>query len=365
MKIVIDAREYPTSTGRYVRKLIENLEKLKTDHEYVVLLLPKDMDQYRPNNKNFSKLAAPFPEFTFKEQLSYLRFIRNLKPDLVHFAMIQQPVLYFGNKVTTAHDLTTIRFKNPSTPLPIFLIKQLAYRFVIHVMARSNELVITPSQYVKNDLVDFTKIDPKKVIVTLESADEVTATPEPVKALQGKPFLMYVGRMMPHKNLNRLVDAYALLKKQHPDLQLVLVGKKDAMTQRVLAHAGKSGVTGVTATGYVSESELRWLYENTACYVFPSLSEGFGLPPLEAMVHGAPVASSNATCLPEVNGDAAHYFNPLGVEDMANKINDVLTDEKLRKTLIKKGYQQVKKYSWKRMTEQTLRIYNLLLESDN
>jgi glycosyltransferase involved in cell wall biosynthesis len=362
MKIVIDAREYPTSTGRYIRKLIENLEKLKSEHEFVILLLPKDFDEYKPKAKNFSKLKAPFAEFTFSEQIGFLRFCRNLKADLVHFGMVQQPVLYNRRKVTTVHDLTTARFRNPMTNLPIFKIKQFVYKLVIVCTARTNNAVMTPTQFVKNDLVSFSGVKPEQITVTYESADRIEVNAEPFKALESKRFIMYVGRTLPHKNLARLVDAVGILQKNDPELHLVLVGKKDALAEQNLEYAKRKGIKNIIATGYVSEGKLRWLYENCAAYCFPSLSEGFGLPSLEAMAHGAPVASSNATCLPEVNGDAAHYFDPLDTEDIAEKINDILTNEELRKDLIKKGSEQVKKYSWKRMAEETLAIYERALK---
>jgi glycosyltransferase involved in cell wall biosynthesis len=114
----------------------------------------------------------------------------------------------------------------------------------------------------------------------------------------------------------------------------------------------------IVFTDRVSEGELKWLYMNTQAYVFPSLSEGFGLPPLEAMIHGAPVVSSNATCLPEINGQAAHYFNPKSTYDMATKIGDVLSSAGLRGNLIQKGRTQASKYSWQTMAKQTLGIYN-------
>ena len=361
MKIVIDAREYPTSTGRYVRKLIENLEKLESDHEFIILLLAKDFDAYQPKVKNFSKVVADFKEFTFSEQIGFLRQIRSLKPDLVHFAMIHQPILYPGLRVTTAHDLTTARFRNPATPFLVFKFKQLVYKLVIQIMARRNKLVMTPTQYVKSDLVNYTGIKDSKVVVTLESADEIKASPEKISGLVNKKYLLYVGRAQPHKNLRRLIDALKILQIKNPELELVLVGKKDSLLEDYIEYAKESGAKNVTATGYVSEGQLRWLYENCAVYCFPSLSEGFGLPSLEAMKHGAPVASSNATCLPEVNGEAAHYFDPLYSSDMALKINDILTDEKLRKELIKKGAEQVKKYSWRRMAEQTLEVYEKAL----
>jgi glycosyltransferase involved in cell wall biosynthesis len=172
---------------------------------------------------------------------------------------------------------------------------------------------------------------------------------------------LYVGRPTPHKNLERLIEAYALLKEKQPDLHLVLAGKTDRLFKRHASTVEKLGLSDVNFTGFISDGQLRWLYENCAAYVFPSLSEGFGLPGLEAMNHKAPVVSSNATCLPEVYGDAAHYFEPRDVEAMAKAINDVLTKPDLRKKLIAAGTKQVGKYSWKRMAEQTLAVYNSVL----
>lgn len=358
-KIVIDAREYPTSTGRYIRKLLEYLEVIdaNSDREYVVLIKSADYDSYQPKAKNFSKVRADFKEFTFSEQLGFLRLIRNLNADLVHFTLVQQPVLYFRKTVTTLQDFTTLRFNNPTKNIVVFKFKQLVYLLVNHLAARKSKQLITPTMFVRNDAVSFLNANPVKITVTLESADKITAKSQEFKQLKGKPFLLYVGRSQPHKNLERLIDAFGILKRTQSDLQLVLVGKRDGASELLETHAKEHNIKDVLFTGYVEEGELRWLYENTACYCFPSLSEGFGLPPLEAMLHSAPVASSNATCLPEVNGDAVHYFNPLDTNDMARKINDVLTDQKLRATLIKKGHEQVKKYSWKRMAQQTLEVY--------
>jgi glycosyltransferase involved in cell wall biosynthesis len=124
-------------------------------------------------------------------------------------------------------------------------------------------------------------------------------------------------------------------------------------------------IRGITFTGFIEEDSLRWLYENCQAYIFPSLSEGFGLPPLEAMTYGAPVVSSNATCLPEVSGKAAHYFDPLNTKDMAKKIEEVLDNKTLRDELIKNGYAQIKKYSWEKMAKQTLEIYESVLKEKN
>jgi glycosyltransferase involved in cell wall biosynthesis len=168
---------------------------------------------------------------------------------------------------------------------------------------------------------------------------------------------MYVGRPAPHKNLERLVEAFKILQTQHPTLKLVLAGKKDVHYEKI----AKQNIPGVLLTDFVTEGQLRWLYENCAAYVFPSMSEGFGLPGLEAMTHGAPVVSSNATCLPEIYGQAAHYFDPLDTADMAAKISEVLSDGALREKLTKTGKAQAAKYSWAKTAGQTLEVYEKVL----
>jgi glycosyltransferase involved in cell wall biosynthesis len=245
----------------------------------------------------------------------------------------------------------------------VFTVKQQVYRYVIKRAARRAVVVLTAAEYVKQDIVQFTGINLSKITVTYEAADPITDRPQPIAGLQGKQFVMYVGRPTPHKNLKRLIEAFVLLKAQHPDLLLVLAGKLDANYRRLEKSVRKRNLKGMVFTGFVSEAELRWLYENCTAYVFPSLSEGFGLPGLEAMVHGAPVVSSNATCLPEIYGEAAHYFDPLDVRAMSDAINEVLTDQDLRADLIQKGRQQAGKYSWQRMAEQTLEVYNRALKA--
>jgi glycosyltransferase involved in cell wall biosynthesis len=176
---------------------------------------------------------------------------------------------------------------------------------------------------------------------------------------------MFTGRPLPHKNLYRLIEAFANLSEKHPDLILAIIGKKDASFDSYISFMEKLGVSNsVVFTDYVPDGQLKWALGHTKAYIFPSLSEGFGLPGLEAMHYGAPVVSSSATCLPEVYENAAHYFDPTDVNDITSKINDVLSSEKLRKDLIKKGKIQVNKYSWKDMAEQTLAVYKKVLSEN-
>ena len=361
--IIIDARESGSSTGRYVDKLIEHLHTLGTDHDITLLAKSARIKVLKQIAPSFRVVKSDIKEFTFAEQLSLKKQIEILDPDIVHFAMVQQPVLYRGYTVTTMHDLTTVRFSNPAKNIVVFWLKQQVYKWLNKRVAYKSAALITPSEFVKQDVAAYCHVPLEKIAVTLEAADVISDAAEPVASIDGKQFIMYTGRPTPHKNLGRLIDAFVLLQKTHPDLHLVLVGKHDVNYARHEVQVQHDGVQNVVFTGFVNEGQLRWLYENCRAYVFPSLSEGFGLPGLEAMVHGAPVVSSDATCLPEVYGDAARYFDPLSVSDMAAKIGEVLDNETLRSNLIEKGRTQAAKYSWRRTAEQTLAVYEKVLRN--
>jgi glycosyltransferase involved in cell wall biosynthesis len=363
-KIVIDARGLRTSSGRYVERLIEHLQEVDTNlsHRYVILLKPKDMDSWEPKSKRFTKVACRYKDFSLGEQLGFAWQLYRLNANLVHFPMAQQPILYQRAVVTTIQDLTTMRFTNPSKNRVVFAIKQRMYHWVILIAAKKSRAILAISEFAKGDVARYTNTNSRKITVTLEAGDSVNDTAEVMPELVDKKFIMYVGRPTPHKNLPRLIEAYVQLKAKHPELLLVLAGKKDANYKRIARDVKQAGIEGVVFTDFISDGQLRWLYENCQAYVFPSLSEGFGLPGLEAMANGAPVVSSNATSLPEVQGDAARYFNPEDVDDMTKAINDVLTKPNLRKELVTRGKKQVAKYSWQRMAEQTLEVYKAALK---
>ena len=362
-KLVIDARESGTTTGRYVDKLIEYLYQLNPPYRIVILAKKHRLAFLAELAPNFEVVECPHKEFTFAEQIGFYRQLKSLKPALAHFPMIQQPVLYRGKTVTTMNDLTSARFRNPAKNQLVFAVKQQIYRWLNKRVARKSSALLTYTEFVKDDIVKFSGVDAAKITVIPLAADPIKDSPELIKGLAGKQFLLYVGRPMPHKNLERLIEAFGRLGAQHPELVLVLAGKKDVNYQRIEANVQKANKRDVVFAGFVSEGQLRWLYEHCAAYVFPSLSEGFGLPGLEAMLQGAPVVSSNATCLPEVYGDAARYFDPLDVQAMADAINEVLTDKALRQKLVENGKRQAGKYSWRRMAEQTLAVYGHILGS--
>lgn len=362
-RIVIDARELYTTSGRYTERLLHYLQHVDTAHEYCVLVKPKDFERWQPSNSRFTKVLCPHKEFTFAEQLGLLKQIKQLQPDLVFFPFVQQPILYRGKVVTTIQDLTTIRFRNPAKNWLAFTIKREVYKLVNWVAAHKSVLLIAPTAFVRDDAARYLHVSPAKFTVTHESADKITDAAEPMPGLAGKQYIMYVGRPQPHKNLDRLVQAYAEAKQTHPDLQLVLVGRSDKLFEQLQTRVKQWGVPDVVFTGFVTEGQLRWLYEHAQAYVFPSLSEGFGLPPLEAMHYNLPVVASKATCIPEVCQDAAMYFDPYSTDDMAQKISQVLDEPELAKQLAAKGSKLVKTYSWERMARQTLEVFNKALGS--
>jgi len=168
-------------------------------------------------------------------------------------------------------------------------------------------------------------------------------------------YLLYVGNAYPHKNLERLILAFKKISKEKKNLKLVLVGELDYFYKRLQEDFNK--VKNVIFTDFVSDKELASLYQNATLYIFPSLYEGFGLPPLEAMAYNLPVISSNASCLPEILGQAAVYFNPENVDDIASKIRLVLDDKELQQNLILQGKKQMEKYSWDKMGKEILGVY--------
>lgn len=356
MHIAIDARIISSTTGRYVERLIHYLEKIDTTNTYTILVRSKDKDYYVPTNPNFQIKIADFADYSFGEQLGFKKLLDDLSPDLVHFCMPQQPVLYKGKHITTVHDLILLQTYNSDKNWLAFHVKQFVGRFVFKHIARTSAAIITPTKYVQQAYANFADIPLNKITVTYE-AGETKDTPIVPYNAPFKRFIMYVGQQSDYKNIKRLGDAHQLLLEKYPDLGLVLVGKENASSRRNKEYFESKGYKNIHFSGFVEDGQLVWLYQNCTAYVFPSLMEGFGLPALEAMAQGAPVVSSDASCLPEVYGDAALYFDPKDVDGMAAMIATVIGDKHLQKEMTEKGYKKVKEYSWERLAKQTLNLY--------
>lgn len=362
MKIAIDARFLQSTTGRYTAKLLEHLQEVDKDNQYVVILATEDYKAWHPTAPNFTKTASSAPPYTFREQLQLLWQLYKLRADIVHFNSQNLPLLYLKPYVATIHDLTQINFVADRGHTGLkgvykYRIKPLVFRMFMWWVSKTARHIITPTAYVKNQIMDRYNLSDARISYTHEAAEPLSASPKPYTEVENMPFLLYVGNAFPHKNLQVLVDAFARIKQSRTELKLVIAGKFDASHQQLREYVDHHEIPGVHFTGFVEDTELVWLYQNAEAYIFPSLSEGFGLPGLEAMQYRTPLISSNATCLPEVYGDAAHYFDPYDPEDLAGKIEDVLSDGSLRERLREAGQTRVQSFSWRDMAEQTLDIY--------
>lgn len=360
--IVIDARIISSTTGRYVDRLVTHLQDVDTKNNYTVLVRKKDRDFWKPRNANFRVMVADYDQYSFAEQLGFNRFLKKLKPDLVHFCMPQQPILYTGKKVTTFHDLTLLKTYNSDKNWLIFHSKQFVGKYVFKKVLQDNDHIIAVTEFTKKEVRELLPIEDKKISVIYEASDVARVAPKKVD-LPFRKFILYVGQQSDYKNIRRLGDAHQILMAKYPDVGLVLAGKKTSSHITNEAYFDSKKYKNIVFTDFVSDAQLSWLYSHTTAYVFPSLMEGFGLPGLEAMEYGTPVVSSNASCLPEVYGQAAHYFTPTDTSDIAEAIDQVLSDDKLRTRLSKAGYKQIKKYSWKKAAKQTHDVYEKVLKS--
>jgi glycosyltransferase involved in cell wall biosynthesis len=364
MHVVIDGRIINSTTGRYIERLITYLEKIDHTNQYTILVPSKDLGYWKPTNPNFTVRTADFANYSVAEQTGLNKLLKSLKPDLVHFCMPQQPVLYKGKVVTTLHDFTLLEIYMSDKNWLVYKLKQKIGYFVFKKVIKKSDCIITDAEFTKKKILAFSPFAKGKTTAIHLATDNIVGGSAPYK-LKYKQYLLYVGQQADHKNIRRLGDAHQKLLEIYPDLGLVLVGKKDESARRNEAYFNSKQYKNILFTGFVSDEQLNWLYSHATVYTFPSIMEGFGLPGLEAMEHGTPVISSNATCLPEVYGDAAHYFDPYDTDDMVRAITEVLGNEKLRTTMSQKGYEQIKKYSWKKTAEQTHAVYMKVLKAKN
>jgi len=218
--------------------------------------------------------------------------------------------------------------------------------------------IFTISQASKDDIIKEYGVPGGRVTVTYPGIKAVLTglTMSELSSKYGikRDYVLFVGTLQPRKNIVRLIEAFSKLNK--PDLDLVIVGKKGWKFEEILAAPKKFEIENkVKFLDSVTDEDLPAFYKNAVCFVLPSLYEGFGLPVLEAMNYGCPVVTSNVSSLPEAGGDAALYVDPLSVDDIKKNLELIINDKELRNKLIKKGYEQVKKFNWEKTARETLR----------
>lgn len=343
MRIGIDVRlQNESGVGRYIRNLVKYLKQIDKKNEYIL---------FNPDVR----------WHTFKEQIVMPYILLRKKLDLVHFPYFNVPILYPGKFVVTIHDLTIDYFATgkASKLHPIlYRVKHLGYKFVLWNAVLRAETIITPTKAVKGEILNKFEIDPGKLAVTYEGVDEKLKIENSKLKIDIKPrrYFLYVGNAYPHKNIETLLRAFQRLKTHN--LKLVLVGEEDYFYQQLKGLVKKMKLDNrVIFTGYVADEELSGLYRNALALVLPSFMEGFGLPAVEAMQSKCLVLASDIPALREVCQNVAVYFNPLDLDDLATKMEEVLKEPQKLKQRQQEGLERVSKFSWRTMAQKTLKVY--------
>ncbi len=371
MRIGIDCRMYSsgfTGIGRYVYELTENLFEIDKQNQYILFFNEPEYSAFSPPNKNIQKILVNAPHYSFHEQTRFLHVLNRAKLDLMHFTHFNAPIFYRGPSIVTIHDLTLSFF--PGKKMTSFF-QRFAYHITIKKALAKAKKIIAVSEHTKKDLRQLFHIPSEKIEVIYEGinadfhkikTEDQAYIQETIKKYDiHEPYLLYTGVWRSHKNLARLLEAFHILKHEYDfDGSLVITGRPDALYQPELEQKTLSLQleNDIIFTGLVSDMELVLLYNGSLAYVFPSLYEGFGLPPLEAMQCGVPVVAANSSSIPEICGkDNAVFFDPHDPKDMAQKIYEVISQKSLREKLVTNGFKRVKQFSWRKMAEETLKLY--------
>jgi glycosyltransferase involved in cell wall biosynthesis len=293
--------------------------------------------------------------------LNYYLKKNKLKVDIIHSPESSTPFTKLSNKkIITVHDIIPFYFPETFTK-----VTEYRYKLLLQRAINSSDRIITVSENTKNDLINKFKIPEDKIRViplaaneNFRKLDENETSKIKSKYNINFPFILYVGTLEPRKNIPNLLNAYYKLKKQGINHKLVIAGGKGWKYKEIFETIEKLNLQNeVIFTGYVPDEDLPGFYNAADLFVYPSLYEGFGLPPLEAMQCGTPVITSNTSSLPEVVGAAGITVNPYDVDELANKMYEVLTNEDLRKEMSKKGLERAKLFSWKKCAEEHLKVY--------
>ena len=370
MRVAIDIRKlHDFGIGTYIRNLLRYLARLDRENEYILFCQPEDSAIAGELGANFRSIHDRSAPYSLREQLSLPLAAAREKVDVYHAPHYVLPILTPGRRVVTIHDCIHLMFPEY---LPYRLGKLYA-RAMMYSAARHAHRILTVSESSKRDILRFFPVKPEKISVIYNAIDEhfrIQPTDAAIDRVRERyqladPFVLYVGNVKPHKNVERLIEAFALLRRRAADgLKLLIIGDEISkfQTLRRAVHHHKLH-KHVRFLGFVPDDTLSVLYRLAGVFVFPSLYEGFGLPPLEAMACGTPVITSNVSSLPEVVGDAALLVDPHNSEAIADAIMQVLVDSSLAAALRARGLARAQDFSWERSVARTLEIYREVTQS--
>jgi glycosyltransferase involved in cell wall biosynthesis len=371
VKIAIDIRRMTEfGVGTYTRNVVRTLGRLDRENKYFLIGSPEKVKEIGSLPANFHTVPLLEPDTTTKGYFEFRVILKRLECDLVHIPhLFWMPRALPCPYVMTVHDLLEhmSRAKGRSN-----LRRSLHYQLTRHVLSAAAR-IFAVSQFSKSEIEKLFGIPASRIEVVYNAIDErflhghaSTADRQLIaeRYLVTYPFLLYAGRISPHKNLVRIIEAFSALRGEldkegkFPDLKLIIIGDDLSGHPDLRRTVVRSGVQNdVRFLGFVPIEILRIFYDVAHVFLFPSLYEGFGLPPLEAMAHGTPVVTSNTSSLPEVVGNAAVLVNPENVFEIMRATHCVLVDQNLRDKLKQRGYEQAKRFSWDNSVRRILKVY--------
>ena len=372
MRVAIDIRRINEfGVGTYTRNAIRTLARLDNFNEYFLLGIPGRLGDIEPLPKNFITVPTHPNEFSFNSYLELNRILKQHRCDLLHVPhLFWKPQSVPCPYVVTVHDLLDHLYRVNSAS---WAKRQLHFEFTKRVLHRAAR-IFAVSNFSKQDTERLFAVPGDRIEVIYNALDDRFrqghATDADRRLIAERyqvsyPFLLYAGRISPHKNVIRIIEAFSALKAelqkegQFPDLKLIIIGDELSKHPDLRRAVIKSRVQNdVRFLGFVPIGVLRIFYDLAKIFVFPSLYEGFGLPPLEAMAHGTPVVTSNTSSIPEVVGNAAVMVNPENVFEIMHALHRVLLDQPVREKLKARGVLQAQKFSWDDSVRRMLDVYH-------
>ncbi len=364
MRVAIDVRKlHDFGIGTYVRNLVQWLSRLDRESEFVLFCQREDCDQIESLGPNFKPVPNRSANYSLREQFTVPFGLARMRPDLFHAPHYVLPALTPCRSLVTIHDCIHLMF-------PQYLPGRLAYayaRIFFRVAATRSARILTVSEASKRDILRFFPMPSEKVDVIYNAIDDRFRTPPDEMQMQRvreryqlhDRFLLYSGNVKPHKNLERLIDAFHRLRLNgFADIKLLITGSEISRYSTLRRAVHRYNLhKHVRFLGYQSANTLASLYRLADAFVFPSLYEGFGLPPLEALASGTPVLTSNVSSLPEVMNGAALLIDPYDPESIAEGLAEILSNDVLRSTLIERGLARAAMFSWEESVRRVLAIY--------
>jgi glycosyltransferase involved in cell wall biosynthesis len=378
VKIALDIRRMTEfGVGTYIRNIVRTLCRLDQENEYFLIGPPAKVQEIGPLPANFHHIPAEAPERTFQGYREFRTALKRLNCDLVHIPnLFSVPRMMPCPYVMTVHDM----FEHMSGARQQIGFWGTWNMQMTRQVLRGAARIFAVSNFTRTEIEKLFEIPSSRIEVIYNAIDERFlhghASPADRELIAERyqvtyPFLLYAGRISPHKNVVRMIEAFSALKTElerdqaYPDLKLIIIGDDLSGNPDLRRTVVRSGVQNdVRFLGFIPIEVLRIFYDSAKIFVFPSLYEGFGLPPLEAMAHGTPVVTSNATSLPEVVGNAAVLVNPENVFEIMRALHRVLMDKALRERMKERGYKQVTRFSWESSVRRVLDAYRQVAQCE-